>query len=160
RIVAIQHGDPYSQVSEGEFLDYSRGMPALSKLAAYDGGTVTLAVSDEPIRARYARVSRDFFDILGVKPVVGRTFTPDEFLPTARGRIVVISHALCHQQFAGDPPIAGHTLTINGGQVTIIGVMPAGFNYPDVAASLWTALRLNPDSLWGRNNHYLRLVGS
>jgi putative ABC transport system permease protein len=160
RIVAFQHDDPYGQVSEGEFVDYSRGVPSLSKLAAYSGGTVTLTVGNEPVRTRYARISRDFFDILGVQPILGRTFTPDEFLPSARGRIVVISHALWQQQFAGDPHIAGRTLTINGGTVTIIGVMPAGFNYPDVAASLWTAWRLNTDSLWGRNNHYLRLVGS
>jgi putative ABC transport system permease protein len=160
RIVTLQHDDPYSQVSEGEFVDYSRGMPSLPKLAAFSGATVTLTVGDEAIRTHYTRVSRDFFDVLGVKPIVGRTFAPDEFLPSAKGRIVVISHALWQQQFAGDTQIVGHTLTINGTPVTIIGVMPPGFNYPDVADSFWAPWRLNTDSLWGRNNHYLRLVGS
>ena len=159
RLVDFAHRSPYSSVSEPEFIDYQRGVTSLTKLAAYNSQDVTLAVNDDPMRAVATRVSKDFFDILGVKPAVGRVFAPDEFSHLAKGRIVVISNGLWRQQFAGDPAVAGKTIQVNGNPMTIIGVMPAGFGFPRDDEALWSAWRLNPDSLWTRNNHYLRLVG-
>jgi putative ABC transport system permease protein len=159
QIVAFVHADPYSQVSEGEFVDYRRGLSAFAGLAAYSTPEATVGAGDESIRAGGARVSSDFFSVLGVVPELGRTFAPDEFLPRSASQVTVISHALWQQQFAGDPRVVGRTVTINGTPVTIIGVMPAGFDFPKVTTGFWTPWRFNPDSLWGRNNHYLRMVG-
>jgi hypothetical protein len=100
-----------------------------------------------------------FFEILGVKPVIGRTFARDEFSHLAKARIVIISNALWRQQFAEDPRIVGRTMQVNGNPATIIGVMPAGVVLPDGGDMFWVPWRMNPDSLWTRNNHYLRLVG-
>jgi putative ABC transport system permease protein len=61
--------------------------------------------------------------------------------------------------FGADPAIIGKTLRLNTTTVTVIGVMPAIFTFPEVAASLWTPWRFNPDSMWTRNNHYLRMIG-
>ena len=159
RIVDFTHEQPYSTVSEPEFLDYKRGMPALSKLAAYNGGSVTIGLGDEVIRRRVSRVSRDFFDILGVPAMVGRSFAPDEFSHLSKDRVTVISHALWQQQFGGDPRVAGRAIQLNGTTFTVIGVMPPGFAFPNANIDFWTPWRLNPDSVWTRNNHYLRLVG-
>jgi predicted permease len=146
-------------VSEPEFVDYQRGVTALSKLAAYSRVEATLMAGDQPIRARGTRISADFFEILGVKPIMGRTFARDEFSHLAKGSIIIISSALWRQQFAADPKIVGQKIQINGNPATIIGVMPSGAVLPDGGDTYWTRWRMNPDSLWTRNNHYLRLVG-
>ena len=160
RIVEFEHGEGYWTVSEPEFVDYQRGVTALAKLAAYNGNNVTISIPGaDPMRSVGTRVSRDFFDILGVKPEVGRTFVADEFSPAAKARVTVISHRLWVQQFAADPTIVGKTLTIGVTPFTIVGVMPSVFTYPATETQFWTAWRMNPDSLWTRNNHYLTMIG-
>ena len=159
RIVDFAQREPYETVSEPEFIDYQRGMPAFSKLAAYSGFVATLGLENESVRSGGARVSRDFFDILGVPPVLGRAFTADEFSPRAPTRVTLISYAFWQQQFGGDRGIVGRAIRVSGAPVTIVGVMPRGFAYPTARTALWTPWRLNPDSLWTRNNHYLRLIG-
>ncbi|MDB4877768.1 MAG: permease [Gemmatimonadetes bacterium] len=159
RIVAFTHQAPYVQVSEHEFVDYQRDMTSLSKLAAYSTPTATISVGDQPVRASGARVSHDFFDILGTKPSFGRTFARDEFAPASKARVTVISQALWRQQFGADPGVIGKTMQVSGTKFTVIGVMPPGFNFPDATTELWTPWRMNVDSLQTRNNHYMRLVG-
>ncbi|HEY4129113.1 MAG TPA: ABC transporter permease, partial [Gemmatimonadaceae bacterium] len=160
RIVSLSNGEPYGNISEPEFVDYQRGIAAFEKLSAYVANDVTIAVGhDEPTRSTATRVSRDFFSILGVRPQLGRVFTADEFLPQSQLRAAVISHRLWMQQFAGDPNVVGKTLFLNSVPVSIIGVMPDRFAFPDAETTIWTAWRMNPDSLWTRNNHYMGAVG-
>jgi len=160
RIVEFDHGDGYWTVSEPEFVDYQRGVTALSKLAAYNSNNVTISIPGaDPMRSVGTRVSREFFGILGVKPQVGRVFAPDEFSPVAKARVTVISHRLWVQQFGGDPNIVGKTVSISATPFTVVGVMPSTFTYPATETEFWTPWRLNPDSLWTRNNHYLNMVG-
>ena len=160
RIVDFQQPDPYWTVSEPEFVDYQRGVPALSKLAAYNSNNATISIAGvDPIRSVGTRVSHDFFDIFGVKPEIGRVFADDEFSPRSKERLVVLSHRLWTQQFAADPRIVGRTMTVGPNRATIIGVMPATFTFPASETEFWTAWKLDPDSLWTRNNHYLTLVG-
>ena len=159
RIVDFAHRDPYSQVSEAEFVDYRKGLPALSRLAAYNRPTLTMTVGNESSVVQAARVSQDFFPTMGVAPAIGRGFAPEEFLPTARGVVVLISHALWQQQFAGDARVVGRTLLADGVSATIVGVMPEGFDFPNENTAFWFPWRLNMARLQTRNNHYLRMVG-
>ena len=160
RVVDFAHQDPYWSVSEPEFVDYARGVTALSKLAAYTAPAVTITHDDaEPVRTSAARVSRDFFDAVGVKPVLGRTFAADEFAPGSRARVIVLGHRIWVQEFGADPRIVGKTVRINTTVFTIVGVMPPDFTFPDASAAVYTPWRFNPDSMWTRNNHYLRMVG-
>ena len=97
RIVELQQNG--NSVSEPEFVDYQRGVTALAKLAAISENGPTLTIGDnDPIRANSARVSQDFFGILGVRPALGRVFAPEEFSHLAPGGKVVISHGLWVQQ--------------------------------------------------------------
>jgi len=160
RIVELEHGDQYWTVSEPEFVDYQRGVTAFAKLAAYNLSDVTIAIpGTDPMRSAGVRASRDFFDILGVKPEIGRTFAPDEYSPSAKVRVTVISHRLWVQQFAADPLVIGKSVTIGITPFTVVGVMPRNFTFPSQEAEFWTPWRLNPDSLWTRNNHYLSMIG-
>ncbi len=157
RILTLQHDDPYWNVSEPEFKDYATSVPAFSRVAALTGGSGTLQIGDQPTKVSAARVSDGFFQILGVTPALGRIFAPEEDRPTAP-RVVILSHALWATAMGSDPAVIGKELILNGIPRTIVGVMPSDFDYPSHDVAIWTPLRLNPDSLWTRNNHYLTLL--
>jgi len=159
-IVDFRHQDPYWNVSEPEFLDYRRGLGRLERLAAYTDYGANLAGEEEPVRIIGARVSDGFFSVLGVDPMMGRTFAPEEEQPaTAPSSVIVISEAVWRNQFGADPKILSREVRLNGVPRRVIGVMPARFTFPEAATGVWLPLRLNYDSLWTRNNHYLLLVG-
>jgi putative ABC transport system permease protein len=160
RVVDFAHNDPYAAVSEPEFNDYSRGVTALAKLAAYSMPDITITHDDaDPVRTTTAYISRDFFDVAGVKPTLGRAFSAEEFAPHSSARVTMLTHRFWQQELGADPKAVGKTIRIDGTPVTIVGVMPASFTFPSATAAVYTPWRFNPDSMWQRNNHYLRLVG-
>ena len=159
RIVQIDHESPFATVSEPEFVDYRDGTKRFERMAAFAEGAATLTDDRDPERVTVGRVSDGFFAILGVPPALGRTFTPEE--DRRRGfpqRAVVLSHGLWARRFASDSSVIGRVIRLNDIGVTVVGVMPERFAYPTTSIALWTPLRLDYDSLWTRNNHYLRLV--
>jgi putative ABC transport system permease protein len=159
RIVQIDHVEPYSTVSEPEFVDYRDGTKRFERMAAFSGGAVTLTGEGEPERVTVGRVSDGFFSILRVPAEVGRTFVPEEDKRHgAPRRAAVLSHGLWARRFGADKSIVGRAIRINDVSVTVVGVMPEAFAYPSSEIALWMPLRLNYDTLWTRNNHYLQLV--
>jgi putative ABC transport system permease protein len=105
------------------------------------------------------RVSDGFFSVLNVAPAIGRTFVPEEERRHgAPRRAVVLSHGLWTRRYGGDPSIVGREIRVNDIAVTVVGVMSQRFAIPSAETALWTPLRLNYDTLWTRNNHYLTLV--
>jgi putative ABC transport system permease protein len=159
RIVKVQHLAPYGTVSEPEFVDYKREARALSLLAGYVTGNATLASSDgEPERVRVTSVTEDFFATLGARMWLGRSFTAEE---KRRGGpfAVVMSHGLWQRRYGSDSSIIGSTLVLNDRPRTVVGVLPPGVEFPAPDIGLWAPLRLNYDTLWTRNNHYLELIG-
>jgi predicted permease len=158
-IVRLQHLDPYSTVSEPEFVDYRREAKSVGLLAAYNIAPVTLGGTEgEPERVRAGVVSEDFFAVLGRPMLLGRSFTDDE---NRRGgpSVAVISHSLWARRFGSDSAIVGKQLVLNDRPRTIIGVVAPWVEFPDAEISLWVPLKLNYDTLWTRNNHYLSLIG-
>ena len=170
RLVRVAMQAPYLQISEGEFVDMRRDTKALASVAAYAGSSVSITGRDvDPERIQIARVSERFFEVLGVRTARGRLFTTDEERPSG-GPVAVLSHALWQRRYGGDRAIVGHTISINGQELTVVGIMPPDFRYPSVdgnrtasgaagGAALWVPLRLRYDSLWGRNNHYMQVIG-
>jgi putative ABC transport system permease protein len=159
RVVLLKQGNPYSTVSEPEFADYQREAKSLSAIAAISGNSTSLTGGEaEPERIETALVSEAFFDVLGVGAAVGRTFTREENGP--HGPLVaILSYGLWQRRFAGDPGIVGKEVVMNGRPRTVVGVMPKNFAYPAPEVAAWRPLRLNYDSLWERNNHYLTMIG-
>ena len=160
RLVDFRHEEPYWNVSEPEFSDYRRDMRSLERLAAYTGTDLNLEGDQQPVRVVGGRVSDGFFPVMGVAPLLGRTFAPDEEKP-ARGPapVVLISEAVWRTHFGADPGILTREIRLNGVPRRVIGVMPDRFGLPDAEVGIWMPLRLNYDSLWTRNNHHLLLVG-
>ena len=157
RLIAVEHVDPYYKVSEPEFADYRRAH-SLERVAAItmESANVTDG-SGEPERITGARVSDGFFQMLGVVPMIGRTFTPDEDTPN-RPPVIVLGYGLWQRRYGGDMNILGKDVMVNGVAQTVVGVMPPRFAYPSPDVAAWIPLRLNYDNLWTRNNHYLTLI--
>jgi putative ABC transport system permease protein len=126
------------------FLDWRERSHSFSALAAYAEEPVALG-GDEGAAERVpaGRVTANLFAVLGVAPIVGRDFVPDEGAVGAPPA-VLISHALWQRRFAGDSAVAGRTLRVNGQVHSIIGVMPPRFKFPEYA-ELWTPLAATTD---------------
>jgi len=161
RLIQLRHEDPYYSISEPEFMDYRRDVRAFQYLAAWAGTEVDLTGDGgEPERVGAVRISDRFLEALGVTPARGRAFSAEENAPaTGPSPVVMISDGLWRRRFGADPDIVGRTIVMNGRPRTVIGVMPPHLGYPSPLAAVWLPLRLNPDSLWTRNNHYLTAIG-
>ncbi|WPB81382.1 ABC transporter permease [Archangium violaceum] len=108
-----------------------------------------------PERVPGTRATASFFDVLGVRPALGRGFVPEEDVPSGP-RVVVLGHGLWQRRFGGTPDILGRSLQLNGEGYTIVGVAPPGFRYP-VDSQLWTPLQLDRTNT--EDAHYLTVVG-
>jgi putative ABC transport system permease protein len=149
-----------------DFLDYQSQNKSFEQVATYFTQSLTLTGREEPERLRGSVVSADFFSILGVQPLVGRTLLPQEGQPGAE-RVAVISQGLWERRFNSDRGVLGKALTLNGTNFTVVGVMPQDFRYPSPATDMW----LNPrqvipersvgstdDVRVNRKNHWLPMI--
>jgi putative ABC transport system permease protein len=158
-LFSFGHEPPQWLTSQPDFLDYRNGMRTLDGLAAYTRLEGTLTDGGEPERVRLVRGSEEFLPVLGVKPLLGRGFAPDEFVPK-RAPVIIISYGLWQRRFGGSKSIIGRKVDVEGFARTIVGVMPAHFDFPESRTDVWTPLpRFNLDSLDDRDNHYLFMVG-
>src|SRR5579863_5564142 len=108
---------------------------SLSGMAAFTPETFNLTDGGEPEQLAAARVSKRFFEVLGVRGIVGRTFLPDEDKPGGKA-VVLISHSLWTRRFASDPHVLGRTLTLDSRPYTIVGVTPLGFQFAFAGATV------------------------
>ena len=107
------------------YQDYEKQSDVFSGMAAFSNVPLTLTGRGEPKQLQGFLTTAGYFDVLGVKPVVGRTFLPEEEKPGHP--VVVVSYSLWVREFGGDPSFIGQTITLNQTPVTVIGVAPAGF---------------------------------
>jgi len=118
-----------------------------------------LTGAGEPMQLVGARVTSDFFPVMGVAPIAGRVFVPDEDQP-GRGQVVVVGERLWRERFGADPSLVGRSITISGEPYTVVGVMPAAFQFPSAAAGappdIWTPIA-EPFHLY-RGRHYMFVV--
>jgi ABC-type antimicrobial peptide transport system permease subunit len=129
-------------VAEPNFLDLRERATSFEAVAQYSGGMETIKGGSEPVRARTLYVSADFFRSLGVAPALGRTFSPEE--SRAGGEpVAVVSHGFWQRQLAGKTELAGTILNINDLSYSVIGVMPAKFDFPQ-STEVWVARELLP----------------
>jgi len=144
-----------------DFDDYKARSQTFEAMAAHIGTGFAFGGPGEPELVIGQLVTPDFFRVLGVRPVLGRTFQPDEFSP-GRENTMLLSHRLWQRRFGGDPSVVGTQITVNDRQFTIAGIMPAGFEYAGRRYELWAPLpsprtpELPPIN---RTSHYLQIVG-
>ncbi|MBZ5500176.1 MAG: ABC transporter permease [Acidobacteriia bacterium] len=126
---------------------FRREARSIEHAALFTSWYFNLAGQGEPERIPAARVSAELFDVLGVAPALGRTFSADE---DQRGRenVVVIGDGLWKRRFGGDPNVIGRTLTLNDAPNTVIGVMPPGFRFPEGPEHHATVGPFPPAEMW------------
>jgi hypothetical protein len=110
-----------------DYLAFRERAPSFSGLAAYDFDSFPLTAGDSPARADVALVSGNYFDVMGVKPVLGRGFLPEEVRTPNTHPVTVISYSLWQRRFGADAGIVGKTIYLNGRPFTVVGVMPESF---------------------------------
>ena len=141
-----------SLFSPAEFLDYQTQNQSFTEMAAYRFMPFTLTGEGEPEQIDGLIVSANFFSLLGVPAERGRIFQTDDGRAGAT-RVAVISHDFWQQRFGGDPNAIGKALTVNGEPVTLVGVMPRGFQ--DTSQSNERQIWLNPHNVvpdWAPNS--------
>ncbi len=147
------------------FFDLRDQNHVFEHVAAYHDNDFTLTGQGQPVMLHGAMASADLFSVLGVTPMLGRTFTPAEDKLTESGRVVVLSERLFAGRFNSDASIVNKTITLNGHSFTIIGVMPKGFEFPiqNDPLDLWTTIAEDAAGetpiTSQRGAHFLRVIG-
>jgi putative ABC transport system permease protein len=157
-------GQSAADASPANVLDWRARNRTFTGLAAFRDDTYILA-GEHPERVGGAMVNANFFDVLGVTPALGRAFQPGD---EQRGnRVTILGHGLWQERFGGRSDVIGQTVRLNGDAHTIVGVMPAGVDYPD-GARLWTPphwrmpddpLAAGDDPSTQRGHAYMFVVG-
>ncbi len=143
-----------------DVVNWEKQSQTFEEMAVFRSTGYTLTGVGEPERITGGRVSADFFPLLGVEAIEGRTFRPEEDQRGAE-RVVVLGHGLWQRRFGGDSSIIGQSLTLNGEPFNVIGVLPPNFKFPlDVAdAEMWSASAHDGELLDERGAHYLKVIG-
>ena len=155
------------ELSYPDFVSYREQSTSFVGLAAEDMVQVAIDTENQNDVIWGQVVSANFFDVLDVKPILGRSFTPDEDKSIGANTVVVFSHALWQQRFGGDPNIVGKTVRLNDRQYEVIGVAPDYFTGTKFALALdfWTPMsmaeeiRRSPGLLAERDSHWMNVVG-
>ncbi|HEX5480533.1 MAG TPA: ABC transporter permease [Dehalococcoidia bacterium] len=132
--------------SDATLLLYQSQTRAFTGVAAWrfdDGDLAPSGAAQRAIRVGGARVTANFFDVLGVHPALGRAFNPGEDRPRHNG-VVVLSNRIWQERFHGDPGVIGRQIVVNNVPRTIVGIMPPHFAYPASQVELWLPLSLDP----------------
>jgi putative ABC transport system permease protein len=134
RLISISQFDPRTStrglsLSLPKFKQIAEQSHTLESAAVYYTREMSLATPHEPEALRAARVSSNFFQVLGVAPVRGRTFLPQEDQPGAAD-VAVLTDGFWHGHFAADEEVLGKTLVLDGSSVTVIGILPPSFHFP------------------------------
>ncbi len=167
RLVIVWEQNPHrgwyqNIVSMANFLDWRKQNHVFTDLAAIDPTPFNLAGgAGEPVEIGGERVTANLFSLLGVQPVRGRAFLPEDDKPGS-APVAVLSYGLWQRRYGGDPALVGKQISLDGESYTVVGVMPAGFSdlytsYFAVNAQVWVSgLDLRPN---GRTNHaYMALT--
>jgi predicted permease len=157
RVVAIhlqftKLGLPSIPVSAPDFVDLSRRKDIFANTAVLAGDSFDLLRSGRPERLFGLEVSSGFFPLMGVKPLLGRWLSPSEDRAGAN-HVVVISEGLWKRVFGSDPKLIGKSITMDGQDYTVVGVIPSSFQLPQLETDLWTPLALTPAQLDPAKEH-------
>ncbi|HEU0254103.1 MAG TPA: ABC transporter permease [Pyrinomonadaceae bacterium] len=141
--------------AEPNFLDVRARSHSFEGVAQYAGELSTVTGAMEPVRVPTFHVSSDFFNVLGVTPIIGRTFLPEESKPGG-APVVVISYGFWQRSLGGRPDLTGTTLKLMDLNVSVVGVMPPHFAFPQ-EAEIWIPRELSPAEI-SRSAHNWSVV--
>ncbi|HYV99548.1 MAG TPA: ABC transporter permease [Gemmatimonadaceae bacterium] len=156
RLVKLYEADrtnesDYGDISPGNFRDWKHDQHSFSAMGAYTFRSVNLVSDAEPRRVEMVRTTPDVLPMLGVKPVLGRLFSPED---TLSGRAVILSRALWLSQFGGDSAVVGKVIRLDGDPHVVVGVMPGTFQFPQPGIEAWAPFVLREADFVDRSDRY------
>ena len=159
RVLNLKEGSLEWGTSAANFYDWQRESKNFEELAAWNPASFNLSGDGSPSRVQGTSVSWNFFNTLGAKPLLGRTFQSSDDLPGA-SHVAILSRGLWQTRYAGDPQIVGRTIKVNGESCTVVGVMPANFQLPLTGeANIWMPLALSAKDRNNRDSNWLSVLG-
>ncbi|HEY3137526.1 MAG TPA: ABC transporter permease [Blastocatellia bacterium] len=163
RLVMIWHTYPklkldQASVSAPSYIEYRDMTGSFEEVATATQWSVNLTGVGEPERLQGARVSYNLFATLGVQPVAGRSFFPEEDQP-GKNQVVILSYGLWQRRFGGEESLIGQTISLDGASYDVVGVLPKGFAFL-IDVDLFTPIAFTPEQLAATNhgNEYLICV--
>jgi putative ABC transport system permease protein len=144
-------------VSPANYLDWERQNNVFQSMAIYGFQSYKITGTDQPQALQASMVSQDFYRTLGVQPLLGRTFTPEEEQP-GHNHVVILGYPLWKSSFGSNPKIVGSTIRLDDQPYTVVGVMPPKFKFPDWA-EMWTPLGWTDQERAVRGNHNYMVIG-
>jgi putative ABC transport system permease protein len=146
-LMSVQHRDRLTgrgrSISPPNYFDLKEQAREFAGIAAYWSPSVNLSSDGgEPEKVLATTCSYDLFEVLGADPIVGRRLSMDDDLPGAPP-VAILGHGLWKRRFGGDPDVIGRETSLDGTPTTIVGVMPAAFDFPVSGTELWVPLRLS-----------------
>jgi putative ABC transport system permease protein len=142
-------------ISGPDFRDW-RTEARTVEVAAYSGLSYNMLAGDRAERVLGLRVSSNLLQVIGVPPIIGRGFLPDEDREGAPN-VVVLSHSFWERRFGADAKVVGSNIMLDGASYAVVGIAPEGFAFPDRSVDFWTPLQIK--STDARSNRYLEVVG-
>ena len=160
-----QRGQERGSFSYPDFADLRAQSQSFEQLASYHNADFVLTGSGEPVRLQGAVVNAEMFSLLQESPLLGRSFVPDEDKPDANGRVAILSQELFQKRFNADASLINQSITLDGTQYTVIGVMPRAFQFPvqNEPVELWTTMAGDASgtepATGQRGSRYLKVIG-
>ncbi len=145
-------------LSGPEYFDYRECQRSLEKFAVYQVHNGNLTSHGEALRVAAAVVSIEFFAVLGVDAVLGRTFIPGEEC-VGVGQVAILSHRFWKNRFGGDPAILRKVITVDGQFMTVVGIMPQDFAFPAESVDMWVPIGFDRANPGPRTSHSLLAIG-
>jgi putative ABC transport system permease protein len=161
RLVAVSEffaktPDQNAGTSFPDYLEWKKNATTLDGIAAIQEATFIISGGDKPERYLGGQISADAFSFLGVQPILGRQFRPEEDELNA-APVALIGYEVWQSHFAGDRGVVGKIIPINGKQVTVVGVMPKGWRFPEIC-DIWMPLQMEEKD-HPRGNFFLDCIG-
>jgi predicted permease len=165
---APQYGFDILPATAAESVEWREQSHAFEQVAAFKSWSWNMSGINGPEQVWGARVNASLFPALGVKPVLGRTFLPEEDR-VGGAKVVVMGYGLWQRSFGSDPSIVGKTVTLNNQSYTVVGVMPQGFKFPggenmlpglqfSPKTELWEPMAFTDEELSNRGTHNLAVI--
>ncbi|MCM3871000.1 MAG: ABC transporter permease [Pyrinomonadaceae bacterium] len=150
-------GFPRNTPAPANYADWKAQNQVFEDMATFDQRSFNLTGDGEPQKVQAYGVTANFFELLGIKPVLGRTILPEEDRPEAN-KVVMLSYRLWQGRYGGEQSVIGRELLLSGEKYTVVGVMPAGFQFMESYIGLWVPIAFTSETWAQRGSHYLTVL--
>jgi putative ABC transport system permease protein len=162
RIVVVNRSNPARGIERQslpiqDFVDYRAQQRSFVEFAAATSGTIFVSGDEKAERFDGSLITANTFDMLGVRPIIGRSFRAGEDTPTG-DKVAILSYSMWRERYSGDPKIIGKQIRVNGGPYSVVGVMPDGFAFPD-NDKIWLPLQTDPLATKRGEGTFLNVFG-